>query len=187
LPAITAYQPPNLSQTYSTLVGAGLPAMAACQPTNPSQIHATQTVGAGSLAKTACQPPNLSQTYSTPVGTGLPAMAVCQVQQGWLGWCHRRQAELLRGGVYNLTIRPAGRPPRFRFCGARPLERPRGGSAQWATRHGCRVSRPGPWMADGGGPTEQDRSEGMPSLGEAPNERGKSPLVTLGLFQSDPP
>jgi hypothetical protein len=40
-------------------------------------------------------------------------------------------------------------------------------------------------MADGGGPTEQDRSEGMPSLGEAPNERGKSPLVTLGLFQSD--
>jgi hypothetical protein len=40
-------------------------------------------------------------------------------------------------------------------------------------------------MADGGGPTEQDRSEGMPSLGEAPNERDKSPLVTLGLFQSD--
>ena len=69
----------------------------------------------------------------------------------------------------------------------RPLERPSGGSAQWATRHGCRVSRPRPWMADGGGPTEQDRSEGMPSLGEAPNERGRSPLVTLGLFQSDPP
>ncbi len=64
----------------------------------------------------------------------------------------------------------------------RPLERPRGGSAQWATRHGCRVSRPRPWMADGGGPTEQDRSEGMPSLGEAPNERGKSALVTLALF-----
>ncbi|QAY87149.1 hypothetical protein CUN61_25805 [Pseudomonas arsenicoxydans] len=42
-------------------------------------------------------------------------------------------------------------------------------------------------MADGGGPTEQDRSEGMPSLSEAPNVRGKSPLVTLGLFQSDPP
>jgi len=35
-------------------------------------------------------------------------------------------------------------------------------------------------MADGGGPTEQDRSEGMPSHGEAPNVRGKSPLVTLG-------
>ncbi|EJM62794.1 hypothetical protein PMI30_04478, partial [Pseudomonas sp. GM50] len=37
-----------------------------------------------------------------------------------------------------------------------------------------------------GGPTEQDRSEGMPSLGEAPNDRGKSALVTLALFQSDP-
>jgi hypothetical protein len=68
----------------------------------------------------------------------------------------------------------------------RRLERPSGGSAQWATRHGCRVSRPRPWMADGGGPTEQDRSEGMPSLGEAPNERGKSPWL-LGAFPSDPP
>jgi hypothetical protein len=68
----------------------------------------------------------------------------------------------------------------------RPLERPSGGSAQWATRHGCRVSRARPWMADRGGPTERDRSEGMPSLGEAPNERGRSALVTLALFQSDP-
>ncbi|MDR6929538.1 hypothetical protein J2Y56_005620, partial [Pseudomonas sp. BE134] len=67
----------------------------------------------------------------------------------------------------------------------RPLERPSGGSAQWATRQGCRVSRPRPWMADGGGPTEQDRSEGMPSLGEAPNERGRSALVTFALFESD--
>ncbi|KDD69144.1 hypothetical protein V466_10140 [Pseudomonas mandelii PD30] len=40
-------------------------------------------------------------------------------------------------------------------------------------------------MADGGGPTEQDRSEGMPSLGEAPNESGKSALVTFALFESD--
>ncbi len=67
----------------------------------------------------------------------------------------------------------------------RPLERPSGGSAQWATRHGCRVSRARPWMADRGGPTEQDRSEGMPSLSEAPNERGKSPWL-LGAFPSDP-
>jgi hypothetical protein len=35
-----------------------------------------------------------------------------------------------------------------------------GGFAQWAERHGCRESRPPPWMADGGGPTERDRSEG---------------------------
>jgi len=36
-------------------------------------------------------------------------------------------------------------------------------------------------MADGGGPTEQDRSEGMPSLGEAPNVRGKA-LWLLSRF-----
>jgi hypothetical protein len=64
------------------------------------------------------------------------------------------------------------------------IGRPNAGSAQWATRHGCRVSRPRPWMADGGGPTEQDRSEGMPSLGEAPNEKGKS-VWLLCAFQSD--
>ncbi len=55
----------------------------------------------------------------------------------------------------------------------RALKRPSGGSAQWATRHGCRVSRARTGMADRGGPTEQDRSEGMPSLSEAPNDRGK--------------
>jgi hypothetical protein len=71
------------------------------------------------------------------------------------------------------------------FCGVRPLERPSGGSAQWAPRQGCRGSRPRPRMADGGGPTEQDRKEGMPSLGEAPNERGKS-VWLLCAFQSNP-
>jgi hypothetical protein len=49
------------------------------------------------------------------------------------------------------------------------FQRPNAGVAQWASRHGCRDSRPRPWMADGGGPTEQCRSEGMPSLSEAPN------------------
>jgi len=40
-------------------------------------------------------------------------------------------------------------------------------------------------MADGGGPTEQDRNEGTLSLGEGPNDRGKSALVTFALFESD--
>ena len=52
-------------------------------------------------------------------------------------------------------------------------QRPNAGVAQGATRHGCRVSRPRPWMADGGGPPEQCRSEGMPSLSEAPNGGAK--------------
>ncbi|KNH28437.1 hypothetical protein ACS77_07890 [Pseudomonas syringae] len=94
-------------------------------------------------------------------------------------------------------IRSAIRPPRFWLliwlliwllmliltC---PVGRPNAGSAQWAPRQGCRGSRPRPWMADGGGPTEQDRSEGMASLGEPPYVRGESVLVTLALFQSDP-
>jgi len=40
-------------------------------------------------------------------------------------------------------------------------------------------------MAHRGGPTEQDRSEGMPSHSEAPNARGKS-VWLLCAFQSDP-
>jgi hypothetical protein len=57
--------------------------------------------------------------------------------------------QLLQGNTHaSEPGRPVGRLERC--CGARPLERPRGG------------------------PTEQDRSEGMPSLGEAPNVRGKA-------------
>jgi hypothetical protein len=45
-------------------------------------------------------------------------------------------------------------------------------------------------MAGRGGPTEQDRSEGMPSLSEAPNDGGKSVwLLCAGrrsAFQSNP-
>ncbi|TPG94563.1 hypothetical protein EAH72_16570 [Pseudomonas caspiana] len=61
-------------------------------------------------------------------------------------------------------------------------QRPNAGIAQGAPRQGCRGSRPRPWMADGGGPPEQCRSEGMPSLGEAPNG-GVRALGYLGLFQ----
>ena len=47
------------------------------------------------------------------------------------------------------------------------------------------VLRSGQPGMDGGGPTEQDRSEGMASISEPPNERGKSALVTFALFESD--
>ena len=55
------------------------------------------------------------------------------------------------------------------------------GLAEWAERHGCRESRPPPWMADGGGPTERDRSEGTPTK-EEPNQEHK-PLVTWGFIK----
>jgi hypothetical protein len=56
---------------------------------------------------------------------------------------------------------------------------------EWAERHGCRESRPPPWMADGGGPTERDRSEGTPRY-EGPNQE-QAPLVTWGAFPSNSP
>ena len=57
----------------------------------------------------------------------------------------------------------------------RPLpSRPNAGIAQGAARHGCRTSRPRPWMACGGVPPEQCRSEGTPSLGEAPDAGAES-------------
>jgi hypothetical protein len=53
------------------------------------------------------------------------------------------------------------------------------GVAQWAERHGCRESRPPPWMADGGGPTERRRSEGTRGTRAQP---GASTLGYLGCF-----
>jgi hypothetical protein len=61
-------------------------------------------------------------------------------------------------------------------------QRPNAGVAQGAPRQGCRGSRPRPWMADGGGPPEQCRSEGMPSLGEAPNG-GAKPFGSFLAFE----
>jgi hypothetical protein len=52
------------------------------------------------------------------------------------------------------------------------------GGAQWAERHGCRESRPPPWMADGGGPTERRRSEGTRGT------RAKPGAGTLGYLVS---
>jgi hypothetical protein len=50
-----------------------------------------------------------------------------------------------------------------------------------AERQGCRESRPPPWMADGGGPTERRRSEGTTTK-ESPNQE-PGHLVTWCLFK----
>jgi hypothetical protein len=56
------------------------------------------------------------------------------------------------------------------------------GVVEWAERHGCRESRPPPWMADGGGPTERRRSEGIPTKEEPNQEPGHLVKIT-----PDPP
>jgi hypothetical protein len=55
------------------------------------------------------------------------------------------------------------------------------GLAQWAEPHGCGESCPPPWMADGSGPTERDRSEGTLTK-EGPNQE-QALLLTFGAFQ----
>jgi hypothetical protein len=57
--------------------------------------------------------------------------------------------------------------------------RPNAGGAAWAERHGCRESRPPPWMADGGGPTERRRSEGTRRSRAKPGARTLGYLVSF--------
>ncbi|MCD5990102.1 hypothetical protein KDX30_19625, partial [Pseudomonas sp. CDFA 553] len=54
-----------------------------------------------------------------------------------------------------------------------------------ANRQGCRFSRLRPWMAGGGGTTQQCRITGMPSDSEAPSGGGKSVLLTFALLKSE--
>jgi hypothetical protein len=53
------------------------------------------------------------------------------------------------------------------------------GVVQWAERHGCRESRPPPWMADGGVPTERRRSEGTRRSRAQPGARTLGYLVSF--------
>ena len=53
------------------------------------------------------------------------------------------------------------------------------GGVEWAERHGCRESRPPPWMADGGGPTERRRSEGTRGTRAQPGARTLGYLVSF--------
>jgi len=53
------------------------------------------------------------------------------------------------------------------------------GGVEWAERHGCRESRPPPWMADGGGPTERRRSEGTRGTRAKPGARTLGYLVSF--------
>ena len=53
------------------------------------------------------------------------------------------------------------------------------GVVEWAERHGCRESRPPPWMADGGVPTERRRSEGTRRSRAQPGAKTLGYLVSF--------
>jgi hypothetical protein len=59
------------------------------------------------------------------------------------------------------------------------------GLAQWVEPHGCGESAVRTWMSVRRGPTERDRSEGIPTK-EEPNQE-QAPLVTWGAFPSNSP
>ncbi len=48
-------------------------------------------------------------------------------------------------------------------------------------RQGCRFSRPAPWMARGGGPPNQCRIAGTPSLGEVPSGGARALWLLWGF------
>ena len=56
-----------------------------------------------------------------------------------------------------------------------------------ANRHGCRFSRAGPGMALRGGPPNQCRITGMPSLGEGPSGGARAFCLLLRSIKSEAP
>ena len=119
-----------------------------------------------------------------PVGAGLPAMAVHQPRHLSTDTPPSQASQLPQGYAHASTIRSAVRPPRFAFDLRRPVK-PRWPSSDidlGGKPAGRRVSRAGPWMAHRGGPPNQCRMTGMPSLGEVPSGGARALLVTLGSF-----
>ncbi len=123
-----------------------------------------------------------------PVGAGLPAMAVHQPIHLSTDTPPSQASQLPQVYAYALTIRSALRPPRFAcdFDLRRPVK-PRWPSSDFdlgGNPAGRRFSRAGPWMAHRGGPPNQCRMTGTPSLGEVPSGGAGALLVTFGaLFQ----
>ncbi|XOQ19557.1 MAG: hypothetical protein ACFWTR_02420 [Pseudomonas shahriarae] len=121
-----------------------------------------------------------------PVGAGLPAMAVYQSINVLADAPSSQASQLPQGYAHASTIRSAVRPPRFAFDLRRPVK-PRWPSSDidlGGKPAGRRFSRAGPWMAHRGGPPNQCRMTGTPSLGEVPSGGARALLVTFGaLFQ----
>ncbi len=138
------------------------------------------------LSRASPLPQDLCRTQilympAPPVGAGLPAMAACQPTSLPPNVPTPSVCEPAREAV-DLAVAVAVAVALAFDLDLPPLsQRPNVGIAQGAPRQGCRGSRPRPWMADGGGPPEQCRSEGMPSLSEAPNG-GAEALWLLSRF-----
>ncbi|SUD45330.1 Uncharacterised protein [Pseudomonas fluorescens] len=126
----------------------------------------------------------------SPVGAGLPAMAVSQpiylsTDTPPSQRCGDPTSQLPQVYAYISTIRSAVRPPRFAcdFDLRRPVK-PRWPSSDFdlgGKPAGRRFSRAGPWMAHRGGPPNQCRMTGTPSLGEVPSGGAKALCLLWGF------
>ena len=111
------------------------------------------------------------EATASPVGAGLPAMTVYQSINLLADLPPSQASQLPQVYAHASTIRSAVRPPRFAFDLRRPVK-PRWPSSDidlGGNPAGRRVSRAGPWMAHRGGPPNQCRMTGTPSLGEVPS------------------
>ncbi|SDQ66033.1 hypothetical protein SAMN04490207_1363 [Pseudomonas gessardii] len=118
----------------------------------------------------------------SPVGAGLPAMAVYQSINVLAGTQPSQASQLPQVYAHASTIRSAVRPPRFAFDLRRPVK-PRWPSCDFdlgGKPAGRRFSRAGPWMAQRGGPPNQCRMTGTPSLGEVPSGGARALCLLWG-------
>ncbi|VVO07990.1 hypothetical protein PS834_03202 [Pseudomonas fluorescens] len=108
-----------------------------------------------------------------PCGSGLARECGGSVMDILTDTPHSRASPLPQGYAHDSTIRSAVRPPRSAcdFDLRRPVK-PRWPSSDidlGGKPAGRRFSRAGPWMAHRGGPPNQCRMTGTPSLGEVPS------------------
>ena len=126
----------------------------------------------------AASQPSAGQARS-PQQALSPQQACSPREPHFLRLCHRRYA----------ATKPNHDAKRAALAFAFDLRRPvnhagRNSALIWGVnRQGCRFSRPAPWMARGGGPPNQCRITGTPSLGEVPSGGAKRFWLLLALFQ----
>ncbi len=136
---------------------------------------------------TATAKPGREAAIPPPVGAGLPAMAVYQsinvlADAPSSQRCGEPTSQLPQESAHASTIRSAVRPPRFAFDLRRPVK-PRWPSSDidlGGNPAGRRVSRAGPGMAHRGGPPNQCRMTGTPSLGEVPSGGARALCLLWG-------
>ena len=154
--ALNGHPCPSSALAASMRLG---PLRAACvRPAPKSRLASSGLSRTKSKIKSECERRfggghTSSVRHKTPVAVRLAGGGVRTIAAAGKPDCYRkaRNAHALALAFDLLPRNPRHRRTRL-GC------RPNAGDVEWAERQGCRESRPRPWMADGGGPTEHRRS-----------------------------